>query len=626
MRVKKFLACLLAGTMVLSMVACGGTANVSTTADEVAASTEEAPVQEEVAEVAAPGEASIDFEDGKMDFVAVYVVPANADNSEVTVVDYNGSKALQVKNVDGNVPYVAIDISSVLGADVAKVASVEMTIGVSYTNGKFSACSGKIVAWSGEKLVETTDDWSVYLETKNPKVATATIAAGEEFVADCNNIIMVTLNTDNGIAEANGNATMYLDDIRFLDASGNLLTGDTSVAFAAPKGFVKEGKDMNLCYLANPYEVEGYAVSAGAWAQAGVDVTDAIKEALVPGSMIEVNYKADAPVWLVAVSDGNPNGDWIRVGINDDFVSQGYVASDCATVQYSYEQLEAALGADFLDTLQVLQCESSADWEVFSMNIGAKSSFAALGNATPIDGFAVSSGAWAQAGVDVTDDMKALLVPGAVIEVDYSADSPVWLVAVSDGNPNGDWIRVGIDEEFNTLGGVADGKVQYTYEQLEAALGADFLDTLQVLQCEASVDWEVYGVSVGKAIKPAKGVTILDGSAVSAGAWAQAGVDATDDVKALLVPGSVINVNYSADVPVWLVGVSDGNPNGDWIRCAVNEDTFISQGACTDSFAQFTYEQLEEKLGKDFVKTLAVLQCESSADWEVYNIAIGMAE
>lgn len=609
----------------MSMIACGGGKEVNTNT-EVA---EEPPVP--AAEEAPPaeaeeGEASIDFEDGNMGFVAMYTVPANADNSELSLVDYNGCKALQVKNVDGNVPYVAFDISSLLGADVAKVATIEMCIGVSYDNDKFSACAGKIVAWSGEKLVETTDEWSVYLKTKNPKVATAKIDAGEEFVADCNNIFMVTLSTDNGVAEGNGHATMYLDHIRFLDASGNLLKADTTATFEAPKGFVKEGRDVNLCYLANPYEVEGFAVSAGAWAQAGVDVTDAIKEALVPGSIIEVTYKADAPVWLVAVSDGNPNGDWIRVGINDDFVSQGYVASDLSTVQYTYEQLEAALGKDFLNTLAVLQCESSADWEVFSMNIGQKSNFAALGSATPLEGFAVKAGAWAQAGVELTDEMKALLVPGAIIEADYSADVPVWLVAVSDGNPNGDWIRVGIDDEFNTLGGVYDGKVQYTYEQLEAALGKGFLSTLVTLQCESSVDWEVYGVSVGKAIVPAKGVTTLEGFAVKADAWSQAGIDVTDEMKTLLVPGAVINVNYSADIPVWLVAVSDGNPNGDWIRVAVEEENYVCQGAYTDSFVQFTYEQLTEKLGADFLKTLAVLQCESSVNWEVYNVSIGLAE
>lgn len=623
MKTKKIMACLLAGVMVLSLAACGEeketNGNVETSAPET-----------QVEVVAEAKEASINFEDGKTGFVAMYTKAANADNSELSVVDYNGSKALQVKNVEGNVPYVAIDVSSLLGADVEKVASIEMTVGTAYANGKFSASAGKIVSWVGSDLREVNYEWSVYLETKNPKVAVATIGAGEGFVAGNNNIIMVTLATDNGIKEGNGNATLYIDDIRFLDASGNLLKADTSVAFAAPKGFVKEGRDLNLLTLEKAVAIDGYAVSAGAWSQAGLDVTDAMKEALVPGSVIEIQYKADEPVWLVAVSNGNPNGDWVRVGADDanDFVNLGYVATDKATVQYTYEQLAEKLGDNFMDTLAVLQCESKVDWEVYSMTIGQKSDYAQLGSVTELPGFAVSAGAWSQAGIDMTDDMKALLTPGTVLEVEYKADEPVWMVAVSNGNPNGDWVRVGADDanDFVCLGATTEGKVQFTYELLAEKLGDNFLDTLVTLQCESKVDWEVYKVSVGKRILPAKGLTAVDGFAVKAGAWAQAGVDATDALKALLVPGAVLNVNYKADVPVWLVGVSNGNPNGDWVRTAVNEDTFISQGAYTEDMVQFTYAQLVEKLGDKFVDTLAVLQCESSADWEVYSMSIGVAE
>ena len=154
-----------------------------------------------------------------------------------------------------------------------------------------------------------------------------------------------------------------------------------------------------------------------------------------------------------------------------------------------------------MDTLSDLQCESKADWEVFGMTIGQKSDFVTLGAKAEVEGFEVSEAAWAQKGIDLTDEMKALLVPGSVINVSYKADEPVWLVAVSDGNPKGDWVRVGADEnnDFANLGAYIDGFVQYTYELLAEALGDDFVDTLVTLQCESKADWEVYSVTIGSA-------------------------------------------------------------------------------------------------------------------------------
>ena len=201
---KKLLACLLAGTMALSMAACGD--EKTPTSDSVPSDSTPESVPESTPEPTpeAPAtpvaeEASIDFEDGNMGFVSVYSKPADAAEVEMSIVDFGGSKALQVKNLTGKVPYVAIDATSLLGADVAKVASVELNIGVSYEDGSFNAVSGSLIAWSGEDLNETTDDWSVYLEKVNPKKQTATLSAGEEFVADAGNMLVVQLKTDNGV-------------------------------------------------------------------------------------------------------------------------------------------------------------------------------------------------------------------------------------------------------------------------------------------------------------------------------------------------------------------------------------------------------------------------------------------
>ena len=616
MKKKKLLACLMAGAMVLSMAACG---------DETTPGTDE----ENNDPVVVQEDASIDFEDGNMGFVAPYLLPANAAAVELSIADFNGSKALQVSFTrEGSkvAPYVAIDATSLLGADVAKVASMELTMGVSYADGSFNAVSGKIYAWSGENRKESSDDWSVYLASANPKKSVATLSAGEEFVANAGNIFIISLETDNGVSAGKGNATLYIDNIRFLDASGNLLGADSSVAFVVPEGFERTGShDVNLLYVDNTTELDGFAVSNGAWNQAGIDLTDEQRALLVPGSVIEISYKSDAPVWLVAIGE-NPLGGWLRAVNQETFVVDGYVSSDSSTVQYTYEQLAAYWGDDFGQYLSTLQCESSTDWEVYAVKIGTLSTFATLGAATELDGFAVSNGAWNQAGIDLTDEQRALLVPGSVIEISFKSDAPVWLVAIGE-NPLGGWLRAVNQETFVVDGGVSeDGStVQYTYEQLAVYWGDGFEQYLSTLQCESSADWEVYAVKIGMPVKPAHNVIELDGFAVSNGAWNQAGIDLTDEQRALFVPGSVITINFKSDAPVWLVAIGE-NPLGGWLR-AVNQETFLVDGAVFNggSSVQYTYEQLAAYWGDGFEQYLSTLQCESSADWEVYSVTVGQS-
>ncbi len=200
--------------------------------------------------------------------------------------------------------------------------------------------------------------------------------------------------------------------------------------------------------------------------------------------------------------------DWQRFGADEsnDFATQGNVDDAGTIVQFTYEQIAEFLGDDWLDKLGQLQVEGREAWEVYSVKIGKKSNYTALTDVTELPDFAVSAAGWAQAGRELTDDEKALFVPGTIIEIAYKCDSPVWMVAVgADGAKfatDKDWQRFGVDENnsFATQGSVnADGdKVQFTYEQIAEFLGEDWLDNLGQLQCEGQADWEVYGISIGK--------------------------------------------------------------------------------------------------------------------------------
>ena len=465
-----------------------------------------------------------------------------------------------------------------------------------------------------------------------------TFGAGDNFV--------VTLETDNAASAQVGYQTVYVDNVAFKDASGNLLEADTSAEFVA----LESGLDPNLMILKDVVELDGFACNGGGWAQAGIDLTEEQKALFVPGSVIEIEYKSDAPVWLVAISGDdengnalNPLGGWLR-GVNQEtFVVDGYVASDGSKVQYTYEQLVPYFGEDYGQFLNTLQCESSADWEVFSVKIGTDSGLVTLGNVVELDGFACSAGGWAQAGIDLTEEQKALFVPGSIIEIEYKSDAPVWLVAISGDdesgnalNPLGGWLR-GVNQEgdnaFVVDGAVGDGKVQYTYEQLVPYFGEDYGQFLNTLQCESSAEWEVYSVKVGTAAyKPSHNVVEIEGFACSGGGWAQAGIELTEEQKALFVPGTVINIEYASDSPVWLVAISGDddngnalNPLGGWLR-GVNQETFVVDGVVVDGAVQYTYEQLIPYFGEDYGQFLNTLQCESSADWEVYSVSVGQVD
>ena len=87
MRRNKLLACLMAGTMAVSITACSGNANSDATTTPTtteAVTTQAVTTQGESQETTTQtpqeqkSEASVDFEDGQMGFVQAYNAPANA--------------------------------------------------------------------------------------------------------------------------------------------------------------------------------------------------------------------------------------------------------------------------------------------------------------------------------------------------------------------------------------------------------------------------------------------------------------------------------------------------------------------------------------------------------------------
>ena len=617
MRRNKLLACLMAGTMAVSITACSGNANSDATTTE-AVTTQAVTTQGESQETTTQtpqeqkSEASVDFEDGQMGFVQAYNAPANAADVELSITDFDGSKALAVKNLTGKVPFVGIDVSSLCGASVADVAAVSMKLGVSYEDGSFSACAGKITTWTGTDLVQTGYDWAVYMESKNPKVATVDVS-GVPFTADANNIIVLSLETDNGASAGHGNATLYVDDITFYDKSGKVITADKSVAFAEPAGYSSSGRDSsNLFAVKGAVNFEGFATSADAWAQDGFDMPQEVIDALVPGSVVEIEYKSETGnMWLV-IPDAEKG--WMRVGQagTDD---PAYINNSGNIAQITYEQLAALCGDDVSTWGARMQCESDSAWEVFSVKVGQQAKNLALVNAVTFEGFETKADAWAQDGFEMPQEVIDALVPGSVVEVTYSSETGnMWLV-MPDAEKG--WMRVG--QAGTEDPAVCDGQKCYvTYEQLAALCGDDASTWGARMQCESDSAWEVYSVKVGTAAEfaPVNKLTKFEGFETAADAWAQDGFDMPQEIIDALVPGAVVTVQYSSESGnVWLV-IPDAEKG--WMRVgqAGTEDPAL----CNGTYAQITYEQLAALCGEDVSTWGARMQCESDSAWEVYGV------
>lgn len=430
----------------------------------------------------AEGDVSLDFEDGNASFVSVYEGMANSASADLAVADYNGGKALKITNNNGKVPYIAFDVLSLLGEKAADVALIEMTMGIENPDGKFYACSGDMKLFAGGELSKVARPWSVYMEKKNPKVASFPMNE-ETFSADAP-LMVVTLSVDNGAAKGAAPAVLYVDDIRFLDADGNVIPADSAAAFAEPEGF-GGGADMsNLQYLgADAVELEGMAgLAAGAWAQDGVEMTDAFKEALVPGAVIEISYSSESgDIWVVMPDAA---AGWSRI-------EQQTAACNGSICQISYEQIAAVLGDDVSKWGAMLQCESSGAWEVYGVSIASAEFVPTKGNVL-LDGFAPTGAAWTQDGMELTEEQIAMLVPGSVITIQYTSENGDMWIVMPDAAAG--WSRI----QQQTA--ACDGSVcQITYDQIAEVCGNDVSAWGTRMQCEASGAWTVFAAYIGTA-------------------------------------------------------------------------------------------------------------------------------
>lgn len=269
---------------------------------------------------------------------------------------------------------------------------------------------------------------------------------------------------------------------------------------------VRVGKVLDLGTFEQTKEFEGFACSDKAWAQSGFEIPADVLDAIVPGTALEISFESESGLLWAVFPDADAG--WTRVGRCDSDSS----ATDPAVCYngkcyITYDQLVRALGSDKNtwgkpDSFR-LQCESSAPWEVFAVNVGNYSNPPKMRGAKEYEGFATSGKAYGQDGGAVTDEIKKALVPGALIKVAFQSEkNNLWLVL-----PDADagWSRVGRcdgDASCTDPAVISDGYCYVTYEQIAAVCGDDIEtwgkpDSYRI-QFESSGAWEVYSLTIGQ--------------------------------------------------------------------------------------------------------------------------------
>ncbi len=246
---------------------------------------------------------------------------------------------------------------------------------------------------------------------------------------------------------------------------------------------VKVGTPNAKIALSGAVEFVGFACEGGGWSQNGIEFTQEVLDALVPGTAVEISFESeDGTMWIVLPDS---TAGWTRV-------AQGAATIVGDKAYITYEQIAAAVGEDKAGWGARMQCEAQTAWKVYAVNVGKVNKLVGVTDIVDFAGFACEGGAWGQNGFEMPAEIVAALKPGAVVSINYESDSGDMWIVMPDSNAG--WMRV----EMMTAD--TDGTTaQITFEEMAKVLGEDVSTWGARMQCEASGNWKVYSVSVGQA-------------------------------------------------------------------------------------------------------------------------------
>ncbi len=378
----------------------------------------------------------------------------------------------------------------------------------------------------------------------------------------------------------------------------------------------------NLYELENTVVFDGFVCSGSGNDQNGYEFTEEFLDALVPGSVIEIEYKSeDGRLWLVFPFSDNG---WIRVGMDDTYTNESMT-----TAQIKYEQIAALLGDDKSKWGSILQCESETPWSVARIMVGTPVSepsvvyrqredftdFVCTGEAEELNGFPFSQ--------EILDS----LIPGTVLRIDYTSDdNSLWIANTFNPIESDDPEVEPVIPDPVLINGEEDivyeeGCCYISYETLLSKFGKDKTKWGENLMCSSSSSWSVSNVSVGFIGYNAphvRGLYEFENFVAEGVDDRSSGFEMTDEFRARIVPGCVIVIKYeSEDDSMWIdfPWADDG-----FMRCGV-DDSIRDYGTC-----YVTYDMLVNGYNEDVSTWGDYIACESHKDWSVTALYIGMTD
>ena len=185
-----------------------------------------------------------DFENGKVPggiFIALKDDgTVDGDPSILSVVDFNGSKMLKIDSQANGTPKVKFDVIKLLGDNAYKsVVTIEYDmiiekpgdVSTTWNGGVIGATPTGPAGWSNGTEWTLQDDKKNISDVKHMK---ETVKAGYEFTDPAKSFFMFMNWANNG-------TDMYIDNVQFLDAAGNVIAPAAAPAPAATSANPKTG-------------------------------------------------------------------------------------------------------------------------------------------------------------------------------------------------------------------------------------------------------------------------------------------------------------------------------------------------------------------------------------------------
>ena len=168
---------------------------------------------------------TVDFEDGNFDAFVLRIDP-DTDISVLSVVDFNGSKALKVDVQEASkFPKIQINVSDLVDPSMlSTIDSVEFDLVIENPEGNPVGLNNGGIGNEGEHhspLWSQGEDWSIQDDvnsvTQVTKISRKFTNNAQKFVNGKKSVYV--------FMKWSGNANdMYIDNLRFLDAAGNPIT------------------------------------------------------------------------------------------------------------------------------------------------------------------------------------------------------------------------------------------------------------------------------------------------------------------------------------------------------------------------------------------------------------------